>query len=120
MNKIAALLLIIVLAACSTEKSAEQLNSEITKTRGKIAQLNQDLNDLEAQLARMDIQDNDNGIPVVIDLLFPSTNNEDTQAYIEQIESLSDSGAFGSVFIQAFSLGQFQDALSESFEIFNS
>ncbi len=72
MNKIAALLLIIVLAACSTEKSAEQLNSEITKTRGKIAQLNQDLNDLEAQLARMDIQDNDNGIPVVIDLLFPS------------------------------------------------
>ena len=55
-----------------------------------------------------------------IDLLFPSTSNEQTTAYIDQIIDLSDSGEFGDRFIQAFSLGQFQESLSESFDIFNS
>ncbi|UYP44273.1 hypothetical protein NEF87_000558 [Candidatus Lokiarchaeum ossiferum] len=55
-----------------------------------------------------------------IDLLFPSTSNEQTTAYIDQIIDLSDSGEFGDIFVQAFSLGQFQESLSESFDIFNS
>lgn len=69
MNKIIALILIVVLAACSTEKTAEQLNAEITKTRGKIAQLNQDLADMESQLAKMDTEDLEKGIAVVVDPL---------------------------------------------------
>jgi len=71
MNKIASLLIIIFLASCSGEKTAEQLNSEITKTRGKIAELNQQLEQLESQLAGMETTDTDNGIPVVISGLAP-------------------------------------------------
>ena len=69
MNKIISLLLIIGLAACSGEKTAEELNSEITRTRGKIATLNQELSAMEDELSAMDIAAEDKGIPVVIDPL---------------------------------------------------
>jgi len=69
MNKISALILILALAACSGEKTAEQLNSEITRTRGKIAQLNQELADLENQLAEMGPTEVSRGIQVVIEPL---------------------------------------------------
>ncbi len=89
MNKITAIILIIVLTACSTEKTAEQLNSEITKTKGEIAQLNNDLTDLEGQLAKMDIKNLDEGIPVVIDLLLPSSFESfiTTSAMVEAAKS---------------------------------
>jgi len=69
MKKIIALSLIIALAACTGEKTAEQLNNEITRTRGKIAQLNQQLGELENELAGIETAGSDSGIPVVYQAL---------------------------------------------------
>ncbi len=69
MNKIIVLILIAVLASCSGEKTVEQLNTEITRTRGEIADLNQQLEELEIQLAGMESAGTDKGIPVVINAL---------------------------------------------------
>lgn len=55
-----------------------------------------------------------------IDLQFPATDNEQTDAYIEEIDALSQQGALGDVPLAVFSLGQFQGAISETFGIFDT
>lgn len=89
MNKITALILILALAACSGEKTAEQLNSEITSTKGKITQLNQDLAELEDQLNKLGTNVSVKGIEVVVDPLISSsfTSYITTSASVEAVNS---------------------------------
>ena len=55
-----------------------------------------------------------------IDLRFPSVSNEETKEYIDQIEALSDDGAFGGTFVEAFSLGEFQEGITETIGILDT
>jgi putative ABC transport system permease protein len=54
-----------------------------------------------------------------IDLRFPGESNEQTQGYVDAIKQLSNDGYFG-IAITAFSLTGFQDALEETFSLFDS
>ncbi len=62
----------------------------------------------------------DNNTYSSVDLRFPSKNNNETNIYIEKIEELSNEGAFGDIFIFAFSLGQFQEGIQDTLSIFDT
>jgi putative ABC transport system permease protein len=54
-----------------------------------------------------------------ISLLFPSTNSNQTQGYVQKINELSEQNYFG-LAITAFSLTSFQGALEQTFSILDS
>lgn len=64
---------LVLLVSCSGEKTAEQINAEINSTKGKIAELNQQLEELEKQLEAMDTGVTENGTPVVSEALMPGS-----------------------------------------------
>ncbi len=55
-----------------------------------------------------------------IDLQFPPVSNNATAGYIEEIKALSDANAFGGVFIEAFSLGAFQESIGDTLGILST
>lgn len=52
-----------------------------------------------------------------IDLQFPAVDNDVTQDYIDQIDELSDSGAFNGTFVEAFSVGAFSEGIADTIGI---
>lgn len=76
MKKIIALpivIMILLMASCSGEKTAEQINEEITQTRGEIARLNEEIEELENQLASIETGDKEDGTLVVAEPLQKGT-----------------------------------------------
>ncbi len=67
MKKVIIPLLVVFLAACAPERTADQVNLEINKTRNQIAKLNQQLSALETELSTLDDSGGARGVKVVLD-----------------------------------------------------
>lgn len=80
-----------LLAACQTERTAEQVNVEINKTRNQIAQLTEKLNELETELASMDLEDLSKGTRVTVFSATPGefTDYIDLSGMVEAVNSAS-------------------------------
>jgi len=60
------MLIVVAFAACQPQRTADQVNVEINKTRNQIAKLNQQLTELEAELATLDTGSAEQGTRVVV------------------------------------------------------
>lgn len=76
--------------------------------------------DIETAWQISDAAGGERDIYTGIDIRFPATNNDEAQVYVQAIEELSNEGAFGGVAVDAFSLAEFQDAIADTLNIFNS
>ena len=79
-----------LVAACTpTERTAEEITAEITKTQGKIGTLNLKVADLEAELATIQTDDTNKGIKVKAEMVFKSSFSSyvSTSAMVEAVNA---------------------------------
>jgi putative ABC transport system permease protein len=53
-------------------------------------------------------------------LRFAVSDNQETEQYIQKIETISESGDLGGIYVEVFSLAQFQESIEDTLDIFGT